>query len=162
MSKLSIHFILVILSLLFALLFAIYPFSATYNVFRPEVVCLVVLYWVMVTPDHLGVFFAFCIGMLQGVLEGGVWGAHALGLSVAVYLLERFRHRVINASLWEQSLLIGGFVIVHQLLVAWLHSIEGYPVVMRSLLLSALSSFLFWPFLMIGFARVRRGYRFIR
>lgn len=159
MSKSYFNVSFLFLSLFLSLVLAVFPWSSSLQEYRPEIVCLVVLYWVFCLPNHLGVTFAFSIGLLQSVIEGGIWGAHALGLAVAVYCLERFRHRVTNAALWEQSLLIGAFVLVHQILVAWMNYLIGYPITLSSIVCTALFSGLFWPILFVGFGKVQRAYQ---
>lgn len=159
MSKLTVSSSFVFISLFSSLVLAIFPWPLLLQVCRPEIVCLVVLYWVLVSPGHFGIAFGFSIGLLQSVIEAGVWGAHALGLIVAVYLLERFRQRVANAALWEQSLLITIFVLVHQVLVAWMSYLFAYPVSFLVILCTSIFSGIFWPALFVALNWVRATYQ---
>jgi len=158
-SKSTVSSSFVFISLFFSLVLAIFPWPSFLQICRPEIVCLVVFYWVFVSPTHFGITFGFSIGLLQSVIEAGVWGAHALGLIVAIYLLERFRKRVMNASLWEQSVLITIFVFVHQVLVAWMSYLFAYPVSFLVVLCTSIFSGFFWPVIFIGFNWVRRTYQ---
>lgn len=159
MSKSTVNSSFVFISLFSSLVLAIFPWPLFLQICRPEIVCLVVLYWVLVSPTYFGIAFGFSIGLLQSVIEAGVWGAHALGLIVAVYLLERFRKRVTNAGLWEQSLLITIFVFIHQILVAWMSYLFAYPVSFWVILCTSIFSGIFWPVLFIGFNWVRTTYQ---
>ena len=160
MSKATVNSSFAFISLFLSLVLAIFPWPLFLQMCRPEIVCLVVLYWVLLSPNYFGITFGFSIGLLQSVIEAGIWGAHALALTVAVYLLERFRQRVTNASLWEQSLLITILVFVHQVLVAWMSYLFAYPVSFLVILCTSIFSGFFWPVLFVAFNWVRRTYQF--
>lgn len=156
-----IFFCMVFVSVLFAMLFAIVPLRPEYQMLRPELVCLVVIYWVVCVPQHLGVSFAAIIGLFQGLLEQLVFGAHTLALAIVAYIVVISYQRIKNYSLWHQTFWVSILIGLHQIIVNWLYSLMGYGEVLTPLLLSTLISTLCWPVLMLGMQFIRLRYRLV-
>lgn len=152
-------FTLVVLSCLVALLVAVFPLPYGYASLRPEMVCLLVLYWVMYAPEHVGVFMAFAIGLLQDVVEGTVWGAHALALTVLAYICLVSYQRIRSYSLWHQTLWVFVLVGTHQVLVNWVQGLAGYHAGVSQMLLPTVFSALCWPLVIYTLNQLRRRYR---
>lgn len=152
---------LVALSFLTAFLFAVFPLPRDYSLLRPEVVCLLVLYWVMFNPEQIGVTLAFVVGVLQDVVEGVVWGAHAVALAVLAYICLVSYQRIRNYSVWHQALWVFVLVGTHQVLVNWIQGLAGYQVPVAHMLIPTMVSALCWPALCYGMNRLRRQYRII-
>lgn len=137
------------ISLYFSLVFAIFPFSHNVSLLRPELVCLLVIYWVVFLPQVFGVTFAFGVGLIQDIVEGGVWGAHALALTVLGYICLFSWQRIRSYSIWQQSAWIFVLVGTHQVVVSWVQGLAGYPASMHILLLPTMASALCWPILVV-------------
>lgn len=137
------------ISLYFSLVFAIFPFSRDFSLLRPEFVCLLVIYWVVFLPQLFGVTFAFGIGLLQDVVEGGVWGAHALAYTVLGYICLFSWQRIRSYSIWQQSAWVFVLVGTHQVIVSWVKGLEGYPASTHTLVLPTMASALCWPILFV-------------
>lgn len=146
---------LLLTSLLVSLFVAIYPLPENIGYLRPEVTCLVVIYWIMRSPHTLGLIFAFAVGLLQDMLELTVWGAHALALTMLAYICLMSYQRIRNYSVWHQSLWILVLVGIHQIVVNWVQSLAGYRSPAHLLLLSSVMSALCWPLLVYIYHRMR-------
>ena len=114
MSSLPV-FLVFLVSLLAALLVAVYPLSPAVSVYRPELLCLVVIYWVLHSPHQLGVGVAWCVGLLQDLVEDGVWGGHALALALVAYIGIMSYRRLRTYSMTQQMFWVFVFVGIHQL-----------------------------------------------
>jgi rod shape-determining protein MreD len=161
MSESRSHLILIPLSVMLALLLAIYPLPLAWSHYRPEMVCLVTIYWVLHRPEQLGVGFAWLVGFIQDVVEDGVWGGHAVALAFVAYVCLMAYRRLRIYSLAQQALWIFVFVGVHQVLVNWLQSLDGYGGQVRYLTISALATALVWPFLVMVLDFAQRRYRLL-
>lgn len=146
-------------SLLLALLVAVYPLSPQWSVYRPELICLIVIYWVLHTPHQLGVGLAWLVGLLQDVVEDSVWGGHALALALVAYICLMSYRRLRSYSLSQQTFWIFVFVGIHQLFVNWIQGLGGYSGPARFMVISALVSAVCWPVLVICMRPVQRRYR---
>lgn len=145
---------LISLSVMLGLLVSIYPLSPAFNSLRPELLCLLVIYWVTNLPLRLGIFFSASVGLMQDLVEGVVWGAHAAGLAMVAYVCIRAYQRIKNYSVWHQALWIFVFVGIHQIIVNWFQGLAGYRQPPLDLLISTAISALFWPLLHFGFNRI--------
>jgi rod shape-determining protein MreD len=160
-SRPGLFYTMVVASVMLAYFVAVIPLDAKYQVLRPELVCLIVIYWIMSVPQHLGVTFAFFVGLGQGVLEQGVWGAHAFALVVVAFFSVSAYKRVKNLSVWQQSLWVFFLVSIHQMMANTVMSFSGYDAQMRQLLLSIVVTSLAWPVLLITLKRFRVSYRMV-
>ena len=131
-----LFYTMVALSIAIALLVAILPLPNAYQLLRPEFVCLLVIYWVISVPQHLGVTFGFLVGLVQDLGEHTIWGAHALALCIVAYISANAYQRIISYSIWHQALWICVLVGVHQVVVNWVQSLVGYHSSVSLLLLS--------------------------
>ena len=148
-------------TLVFAMIVAIMPISIKFQVLRPELVCILVLYWVLSSPQFLGIGFAFLVGLLQDVIEQGVWGAHAMGLTVVAYICVNSYQRMKSYSVWHQSLWVSVLIGLHQVIVNWLQGLAGYSASFSSLVASVVITSLLWPVVQLALHRFRLHYRLI-
>jgi len=151
--------VLIVISLLCGLLIAVFPLSQEAAYLRPEIVCMLVVYWVMHSPQHIGMLFAWSAGLVQDVVEVTVWGAHALALTVLAYICLLSYQRIRNYSVWHQSLWIFVLVGTHQVVVNWIQGLAGYRSPAQLLILPTVMSALCWPLLVFVIQRIRQRYR---
>ncbi len=147
---------LVIGSMLLALLVAIVALPKQYMWLRPEAVCLVMLYWALYTPQYLGVCSAWCLGLAQDVVEGSVWGAHALALSLVAYIAQVSYQRLCAYAIWQQCFWVFVLVGLHQIFVNWMQGLDGFAGPIHLVMLPTIISALCWPLLAHVLHRVRR------
>ncbi len=152
-------FVLLIASLITGLLIAVMPLASQFSLLRPELVCLLVIYWVMSAPQHLGVAYAWVVGLLQDIIEGTVWGGHALALSVIAYICLVSYQRIRSYAIWHQAVWVFIFVGTHQVIVNWVQGLAGYHGSVYLLLVPAVVSALCWPVVYLGLGRLRLTYR---
>jgi rod shape-determining protein MreD len=149
------------ISVFFALLVAVFPIARDYSLLRPELVCLVILYWVMYAPEHMGVSVAFFTGWLQDIVEGSIWGAHALALAILAYIGLVSYQRIRNYSVWHQALWVVVLVGSHQVLVNWVQGLAGYQSPVAYMLVPTIISALCWPLVCYALNRLRNYYRLL-
>ena len=148
-----------LLSLLLAFMMAVYPMSHAMSAVRPEFVCLVIMFWVLFCPRQVGVGIAWVVGLAQDIVEGGVWGGHALALSFVAYLCINAYQRLRNYSVQQQTAWVFVFVTIHQMFVNWFQGLEYYASPIHYVVGSSLVTALFWPVLVLMMRKLQRQYR---
>lgn len=102
-------------SFIIALMLSVFPMDVDWRWFRPEFVALMVIYWSMYAPEYVGIPVAWCIGLLQDIIEFSLLGPNALGLSITAYLCQLFCQRIGSCSVWQQAgyvfILIGVYLL---------------------------------------------------
>lgn len=146
-------------SCLAGLLLAIFPLSPALSGYRPAFLCLLMIYWVLYTPERVGVGIAWLMGLAQDVVADAVWGGHAFALALVAYITLMSYRRLLSYSLGQQTFWVFVLVGIHQLFVNWAQSLDGYGNASRYMLGSALLTTLFWPLLLPLMLRLQRYYR---
>lgn len=139
----------VFISFLVASLIMLLPLPSGWAWVRPELVVLVVIYWTVTLPDHVGVGMAFLMGLVQDVLENALLGHHALALVALAYVCSLSYRRIRNFALWQQSAWVFVLVGIHQLLWNWGSTFSGRTADSLIFLLPALTSALLWPLITV-------------
>ena len=93
-------------SLFFALaLDATYLFPS-FEVVRPSIVLLVIVYWNIALPDKVGVSYSVTMGLILDLLRGSILGSHSLIFVLISYLCQRFFYQFRVMSLFQQSFIL--------------------------------------------------------
>ena len=144
------------LSLILALCLQVMPLADGWQVFRPEWIGLMLIYWCMRAPDRVGVFHGFVFGLLMDLIEGTALGQHALILSLLAFLVAMVYPRFRAYSLLQQSVLVLVILGLVQLIDQWLRTLSGeFSIQLSSLIPSLVSAFL-WPWLSTMFKAIER------
>lgn len=117
------------------------------------------IYWVLHSPHQVGVGIAWLLGLLQDLIEDGIWGGHALALSLVAYISLMSYRRLRTYSISQQAFWIFIFVGIHQLFVNWVQGLGGYAAPAHFMVTSALISAVCWPLLVLFMRLVQRRYR---
>jgi len=149
---------LIAVSFVVVLLLMVFPLPQTWLWSRPELLALLVIYWVTVLPQQLSMLLVCGVGGLQDLLEGSVFGQHALALLVVAYVCLLSYQRIRNYSLLKQSFFVFIIVGLHQLIDNWVHSLNGSGATSLIFLLPAVMSALIWPGVWLYLEKLRRTF----
>ena len=152
-------FALVAGSLVFGIVFALVPMSAAIGPARPYLLALLLAYWLMEAPNHVGLGIAFLAGLLADLVLGTPLGEQALRLVVLTFLIQRFRARLRFFPMWQQALSIGLLLLNDRVIVAALHALLGLPQPPWTAWLSPLLGLLLWPWQFVLLDRLRQRSR---
>ncbi|WP_115720045.1 rod shape-determining protein MreD [Gallaecimonas mangrovi] len=147
------------LSLLLALVMAIIPLPLAIDVFRPDWVLLVLLYWTLALPHRVSVGVAWCCGLLIDIMLGTTLGVHALALTLVIYVAGMNFQRVRNFPVWQQAGVAALLVAAKLLLVFWLEHLTHNVVVTAHYFWPVLTSAAMWLWLFPLLRRMRRRFR---
>lgn len=99
------------------------PWSGWLLMLRPDFVLVAVLFWVLLQPERIGFGVAFFLGLLVDFQDGAVFGQHAIGYVVGVYMVLFLRLRLLQFDPLRQATQMFPVLITVQvlvLLVGWL------------------------------------------
>ena len=145
-------------SLLVALLLGLVPLPAGLQPFRPYWLALVLAYWLLEAPDHVGPGVAFAVGLVADVAFGSLIGEQALRLVVLAFILDRFRARLRFFPFSQQALTIAVLLLNDRVINAVVHVVLGVPQLPWPYWLSPLVGMLLWAplHLLLDALRLRR------
>lgn len=147
--------IAIAISIILASILTIYPLSYEVSAWRPAMMLLVMLYWVLCQPTWCGVWFAFGMGIFTDLLIDAPLGQNALIFVILTFVTRFFvrERRVLTfLNLWSIAFL----AIAAYLLFLWVTQVMvgiNYPVMRRWPPL--FSSVLIWPVLYYCFKKWR-------
>ena len=146
-------------SVVVALLLGLLPLPALLQPLRPYWLALVLAYWVIETPERVGLGIAFASGVVADLLYGGVLGEQALRLVMLAFILQRFRARIRFFPMSQQMLAIGGLLFNDRIVSALVHILVGEPTLPWSYWWAPLLGMGLWPLVFVLLDAVRFGKR---
>lgn len=138
-----------------ALLFVLLPGPGWFLAVKPLMLALVLIYFAMEQPEHVGVGTAFLIGLGADLLSGALLGEQALRCAVLVYLVLRFRQRLRFFPLAQQTAAVAALLINDRVIAFWIQLVAGFSLPPATQWLDLLSSTLLWPWLFLTLDRLR-------
>lgn len=146
-------------SVLLALLLGLLPLPGWLQPLRPYWLALVVAYWVIETPEKVGLGFAFAVGVVADLLYGGLLGEQPLRLVIMAFILQRFRARIRFFPLSQQALAIGGLLVNDRIVATAAHLAMGEPTLPWLYWWAPLLGALLWAPLFVVLDALRLGRR---
>jgi rod shape-determining protein MreD len=135
----------IVATLAFALGANLLPLSGVALALRPDFVALVLLYWCIQEPRHVGVGIAWAVGLLMDVGDATLFGQHALAYAFLAYAAEYFRRRVLRFPLWQQAVQVGLLLGLCAGLVVLVRYVGGAPLPRWTYAVPPLVGALLWP-----------------
>ena len=150
---------LMVLTVLSAIVLALVPLPQALAALRPYWLALVVAYWVLESPEHAGLGFAFAGGLLADLAHGSLLGEQALRMVMLAFIIDRFRNRLRFFPVWQQAMVMGGLLLNDRLVSVVVHAMTATPQLPVAHWLSpVVGAFLWGPlFLVLDTLRLRRG-----
>ncbi|MGQ0586953.1 MAG: rod shape-determining protein MreD [Gammaproteobacteria bacterium] len=118
--------ILIAASLVAALVLQLVELPYVLAALRPMLVPLVLVYWVMVVPQPTGLLTAWVVGLLLDVLLGSVLGAHALGLTIMVFVTLQVRGILSLYPIWQEALALVPIWMLYAFIMFWIDGATGH------------------------------------
>lgn len=137
---------LFVASLVLAVLLMLVAMPPVLVPFKPYWLALVLLYWVIESPDRLDLGLAFCIGLAADVLNGALLGEQALRLTVLVFIALRFRARLRFFPMWQQVLAVLALLLNDRVLLLMVRAFAGDALPPVAYWYAAFAGAAVWPF----------------
>lgn len=139
-----------------AILFSLLPLPGWVGWLRPDFVALLIIYWVMVTPDRFGLRTAWFLGILVDIIQGNLLGLHALSFSLMAYLVLKFNQRLRLFHWVQQAIVVLLLLGMQELIIIWIEGMLGHPPQEIGYLFSLLTSMIAWPGLCLFMQEITR------
>lgn len=146
-------------SLALAFLLQLMPLPELLLPLKPYWIGLVLIYWAIETPEHVGVGFAFLLGLAGDVLTGELLGAQALRLLVLVFIVLRFRARLRFFPIWQQALAVLALLLNDRVVMLMVRGFSGEPMPPATFWLAPVIGMLAWPIVFLLFDDLRMRLR---
>jgi len=141
------QFLLIFSTFFLAWVLMIIPLPHQWQWLRPEWLTLVLIYWVFILPQSVGVITGWCVGLVMDVLGGVLIGQHALAMAIVAYFAYVLRNRLRTFPFWQQALIVFVLVGLGELILLLVQWLIGQPPRTALYWASTFSSVLFWPWL---------------
>ena len=155
--------ILIFLTLFIALYIDSYVFSIDFQIRKPTLVLLTLIYWNMALPDKIGIMAALSLGIFVDLIEGSLLGLHGILFVLITYVCQRFFYQFRVSPLWQQSSILFFLFILYKQVFALdliginqdITNLSDSSFLLNSLLF-ALFSALMWPPVVLTLRYYRR------
>jgi rod shape-determining protein MreD len=154
MSRL--RYLVIYASLVIALILMILPLPDWAQIYRPNWMALVLIYWSMALPMRVGLWFAFFSGIVLDTALGTILGQHTLALVVVVFLNLNFYQRIRVLALAQQAVYVFALLLINQVVVAWVEGIMGRPTPLMAYFGAPLVGMVIWPWVFVILRDIRR------
>ncbi|MCK5876477.1 MAG: rod shape-determining protein MreD [Candidatus Marithrix sp.] len=149
----------IVLSFLFSFMLTIMPLPSWASAWRPDWIVMVLIYWCIAIPHRVGIMTGWSVGIIYDVLTDTILGHHALSLCIITFISVKLHLRIRLFPKLQQAVAILGLVIINKLLNAFIYSIFLDFQIGWSVIFSAITSMILWPWLFIILRDMRRTHR---
>ncbi|OGO94532.1 MAG: rod shape-determining protein MreD [Coxiella sp. RIFCSPHIGHO2_12_FULL_42_15] len=139
----------------------IVPFPRMLMWYRPSIVLLILLFWLLHRPHRVGVAVSFCIGLLLDLLSGSLLGVHALIFTLMGYGVLKSHRFMRGLSVGQKLLMVLLFELIDlslQYLIEFYFHAE--PDTWRYWI-PVFTTTLFWPVVVASLTTRRRRRRIL-
>lgn len=150
--------LVILLTICCALIMTIFPLPDTFQIYRPQWVPLVLIYWCMAIPERVGVGISFIAGIMLDILTGSILGEHAMSLSLLSFITLQFHQRTRVFPLWQQALFVTLLLLLDRLLLLMVEGAIGGQAKIPSYWIAPLLGGLLWPWIYIILRDLRRRF----
>jgi len=126
------------------------------DVFNPDWIVLVLIYWSIALPDRVGVFTAWSVGLLTDVLTGRLLGQYGLIYALIAYFSIKEHRRLRQFPMIQQCLFVFGCLVLSQSIIFGMESLRAGNRLSLDFWYPVVSGALVWPlvFLVLRYIRV--------
>lgn len=147
---------LIIATLLFAMVLTIVPLPGIAEIYRPDWLLLVLIYWMIALPDKVGLGIAWLCGLAMDVLYTSPLGLHALSILVICFVVQRIYFRLRMFPFWQQALVLLVLLIIYRAILIWLRGFMITSDFGWHHWLPCVVGALIWPWIFIVLRDLRR------
>jgi rod shape-determining protein MreD len=113
----------------------------------PDVVALLLLYWLIINPEQINLGIAFIMGLIMDVATFSLLGQHALAYTVTSYIVLRHWRKISLFGYGTQTLVALGILLLNHLIISLIgYLYSGKPPLLESFLPVFIGAFS-WPLL---------------
>ena len=152
----QLKFLVIYLSLFVALVLMIMPLPDWAQIYRPNWMALVLIYWSMALPKRVGLWFAFFSGIILDTSLGTLLGQHTLALVLIIAINMNFYQRIRVLALAQQAIYVFVLLLINQVVVAWVEGVLGRSTPLLAFFAAPFIGMLIWPWVFVVLRDLRR------
>ena len=152
----QLKYLVIYLCLLVALVLMILPLPDWAQIYRPNWMALVMIYWSMALPKHVGLWFAFFSGVILDTALGTLLGQHTLALVLIITINMNFYQRIRVLALAQQAIYVFVLLLINQVVVAWVEGFLGRSTPLLAFFGAPVIGMLIWPWVFVVLRDIRR------
>ena len=145
-----------IVGLLYTKLYMDFDAEDWVQMYRPNWVALVLIYWSMAMPKRVGLWVAFFTGLIVDTSQGTLLGQHTLALLIVVFINLNFYQRIRVLALAQQAFYVLFLLLINQVVIAWIEGIMGRPTPVLAFFGAPVVGMLIWPWVFVVLRDIRR------
>jgi rod shape-determining protein MreD len=151
-----LKYLVIYLSLFVALVLMILPLPDWAQIYRPNWMALVMIYWSMALPKRVGLWFAFLCGIILDTSLGTLLGQHTLALVLIIVINMNFYQRIRVLALAQQAIYVFVLLLINQVVVAWVEGFLGRSTPLLAFFGAPFIGMLIWPWVFVVLRDIRR------
>lgn len=152
----SFNVLVIPLTLILGLVLLILPLPIEAQLYRPDWVALILIYWNMALPNRVGLWTAFITGLFIDVAQGTLLGQHSLALVIIIFINMNFLLQVRVLSLGRQAFYVFTLLLINQFTVVWIEGVLHREPTIMAYLGAPLTGMALWPWVFIVLRDIRR------
>ena len=145
----------VIMSFIVGLMLTIMPLPDAIDVFRPDWLAMLVIYWAMQLPRTWSVGTAWIIGIVLDASQGTLLGQHALALCCIAFVTVRIHLLMRVFPVPQLTATIFPILAMYQFLLFWINGVAGVDAPSIAYWGPVISGTLMWPVMMAFLSGLR-------
>lgn len=130
-------------------LLALAPLPTMLLPLKPFWLALVLVYWLLETPERVPLGRAFLFGLIGDLIGGELLGEQAMRLCILCFIALRFRSRLRFFPVWQQTLAIFGLLLNDRIVYLMVHAFAGDPTPGLDFWLAPVAGMIVWPWLFL-------------
>ena len=146
----------VYLSLLIALLFQLFPWVGQGVILRPDFMLVVILYWLLRSPNLCNVGTAWFAGLLVDLATGSLLGQHALTFSITAFVALTYQRRLVLFNTWQLLTYVFALLMIERVLILLLKLFEGNENPGFTYFWPVITGLLLWQIMILLFGSLTR------
>lgn len=129
--------------------------------FRPNIVLLLLIFWLVRIPESLGVGFSWMVGFIYDGVVGGFLGQHSLSFSFIAYIVLVLHQRIRMSGALPQTLLVLFLLMLDQMIDSWVAMVALGDNYSFYFLVNIFIGALCWPIMSAWLNRYQRLFAYI-
>ncbi len=135
----------VIVTIVIALMLMVVPLPHWVEVFRPDWVALILIYWAMMLPRTWSVGSAWITGLILDVAQGTILGQHALALCLIVFVTVRIHLLMRVFPVSQMTATVFALLALYQFILFWINGVAGIPSPAITYWAPVIGGAIMWP-----------------
>ncbi len=144
-----------LVSISIAFFIMIIPMSEWFAALRPFTLAMVVIFWILETPQKMHFGRVFLIGLVLDLASISTFGEYALRLLIIAGIIHQIRSQFRFYPIWQQALFVMALLYVDQIVLSVLKLLHGLPQQSFEAWVSPVLAFLIWPWLYMILDNIR-------